>query len=180
MTLQQQLKNIENELIANLCAITDTSKLLPHTVFVEEDGENAKGEGVPVYNQYTLTAIHPDGSCTLLNPTTGENETGRHLSEINIDWLITLWNWHKEQQDVPVIENCDDLEKAKPSKELFAFLYPIDRFDRTATDETIVADYDTIDTPEPKVEKLTPDALAERVNDDSFNDQKYWIRFLKA
>lgn len=217
MTLQQQLKAIENELIANLCAITDTSKILPHTVFVEEEGENEKGEGIPICNQYTLIAMNPDGSCTLLNPRNQESETDRHLSEINIDWLVTLWNWHKEQQDVPIVENyreynpleeplrrlidvalleitcfdesvtydicanaIDQLEKAKPTKERFAFLYPTERFDRNATDEEIVADYNNIDSPEPEVEKLTPDEFAERINDESFNDQEYRVRFIKA
>lgn len=213
MTLQQQLKSIEKELVAKLCAITDTSKILPHTVYVEEEDENEKGEGIPVYNRYSLTAINSDGSCTLLNPTTQESETDRHLSEINIDWLVTLWNWHKEQQDVPIIENyrkynpleeplrrlleitcfdesvtydicakaIDDLEKAniEPPKELFAFLYPEERFDRNATDEEIVTDYDNIDSPEPEVEKLTPDEFAEKINDEFFNDQGNWVRFIK-
>ena len=34
--------------------------------------------------------------CTLRNPNTGISETGRHLSEINIDWLVTLWNSYVE------------------------------------------------------------------------------------
>lgn len=218
MTLQQQLNFIENELVARLSAITDTSRILPHTVYVEEEGENEKGEGISVYNRYSLTAINSDGSCTLLNPTTQESETDRHLSEINIDWLVTLWDWHKEQQDEPVIENypefnllekplrllldvavheipcfeqshtydicakaIDDLEKAniEPPKELFAFLYPVERFDRNATDEEIVTDYNNIDSPEPEVEKLTPDEFAEKINDEFFNDQGNWVRFIK-
>lgn len=91
MTPQEQAKSLTDKIIANLCR---TSKRpngwLPHIVYVEEEGD------YPVYNRYELIDYAPDGSCTLYNPRTDSRENDFHLNEINIDWLITLWNRHIE------------------------------------------------------------------------------------
>ena len=42
--------------------------LLPHTVYVEEEGEDDEHHGIPVYTAYKLEEIRPDGSCMLYNP----------------------------------------------------------------------------------------------------------------
>ncbi len=52
-------------------------------------------------------------------------------------------------------------------------------FQRNTPDSKILADYKKQNTDEPEVEKLTPDELAERINDDMFNDQEYYIRFIE-
>lgn len=52
--------------------------------------------GDPCYVKYKLTAIHNEtGDCLLVDAQTDEKKTCP-LSEINIDWLVTLWNRYKE------------------------------------------------------------------------------------
>lgn len=91
MTPQEQAKSLADKIIANLCRITQRpEEWLPHIVYVEEEGD------YPVYNRYELIDYAPDGSCTLYNPRTDSRENDFHLSEINIDWLITLWSRYIE------------------------------------------------------------------------------------
>lgn len=87
MTLQEQVKSLTDKIISSLCRITERpDEWLPHIVYVEEEGD------YPVYNRYELIDYTPDGSCTLYNPRTDSRKDDFHLSEINIDWLITVWN----------------------------------------------------------------------------------------
>lgn len=91
MTPQEQAKSLTDKIIANLCRTTKRPDgWLPHIVYVEEEGE------YPVYNRYELIDYTPDGSCTLYNPRTDCRQNDFHLSEINIDWLVTIWNRHIE------------------------------------------------------------------------------------
>ncbi len=91
MTPQEQAKSLTDKIIANLCRTTKRpEEWLPHIVYVEEEGD------YPVYNRYELIDYAPDGSCTLYNTRTDSWENGFHLSEINIDWLITVWNRYIE------------------------------------------------------------------------------------
>lgn len=93
---QEQVKSITDKLIANLCRITERpDDWLPHTVYVEEIGEDERSGEIPIYTRYVLEDYKADGGCTLYNPQTGERRSG-HLYEINIDWLITLWNRYVE------------------------------------------------------------------------------------
>lgn len=97
MKLQEKQKELEQEIIANLRAIPKMPEdLLPHTVYVEEEGEDADRYGIPVYTMYKLEEIRPDGSCALYNPDSRERFSCRHLHEINIDWLITVWERYLE------------------------------------------------------------------------------------
>lgn len=97
MRLQEKQKELEQEVIANLRAIPKMPEgLLPHTVYVEEEGEDADRHGVPVYTMYRLEEIRPDGSCVLYNPDSRECFPCRHLHEINIDWLVTVWERYLE------------------------------------------------------------------------------------
>lgn len=104
MRLQEKQKELEQEIIANLRAIPKMPEgLLPHTVYVEEEGEDEDRHGVPVYTMYRLEEIRPDGSCALYNPDSRERFPCRHLYEINIDWLITVWERYLElcvEQDI--------------------------------------------------------------------------------
>ena len=97
MKLQEKQKELEQEIIANLRAIPKMPEdLLPHTVYVEEEGEDAEHHGIPVYTVYKLEEIRPDGSCMLYNPDSRERFPCRHLYEINIDWLVTIWERYLE------------------------------------------------------------------------------------
>lgn len=90
-TPQEQLKSLTDNLIASFCHITKRpDEWLPHIVYVEEEGD------YPVYNRYELIDYKTDGSCTLYNPRTDISEDDHHLNEINIDWLITVWNRYVE------------------------------------------------------------------------------------
>lgn len=97
MRIQEKQKALEQEVIANLCAIPKMPEnMLPHTVYVEEEGEDGYGHGIPVYTMYRLEEIRTDGSCTLYNAESRERFTCRHLHEINMDWLgqsgNVIWN----------------------------------------------------------------------------------------
>lgn len=97
MKLQEKQKELEQEIIANLRAIPKMPEgLLPHTVYVEEEGEDDEHHGIPVYTAYKLEEIRPDGSCMLYNPDSRERFPCRHLYEINIDWLVTVWERYLE------------------------------------------------------------------------------------
>ncbi|MCM0193965.1 hypothetical protein [Bacteroides fragilis] len=263
MTLITRFNQLQNDVIAKLSAITDRPDgWLPHLVFVEEESEDQNNHGAPVYNAYRLVDFKPDGSCTLQNTITNEDDTERYLSEINIDWLMTVLNWYGElatdkdidqplprpscagfkqgdlvclneeaiQQirrgfgDAPaeyrktmLLEVCgseldsgivrvkdireDDIQEfsaeclrlflskdercflttsamSHPDKELSVFLYPLERMDRDATDEDIIADWKSDEEHDIPTRKLTPDEFAEECNDEMFADQVYWVRFI--
>ena len=93
MNYQKQVNELQQQLITRLSAITDRPDgWLPHLVYVEEEGDDENGFGTPVYNSYRLIDFNLNGDCTLRNLITGEDDMERHLSEINIDWLVTVWN----------------------------------------------------------------------------------------
>ena len=93
---QEQVKSITDKLIADLCHITERpDDWLPHTVYVEEIGEDEKCGEIPIYTRYALEGYKADGGCTLYNPQTDERRSG-HLYEININWLVTVWNRYRE------------------------------------------------------------------------------------
>ena len=59
MRIQEKQKALEQEVIANLCAIPKMPEnMLPHTVYVEEEGEDGYGHGIPVYTMYRLEDTH--------------------------------------------------------------------------------------------------------------------------
>lgn len=170
MTLYKKLEQLQNEFVAKLSAITDRpADWLPHLVFVEEEGEDCNGGGFPIYNPYRLVDFTSDGTCTLRNEVTNEEEE-RHLSEINIEWLQTVWDRYHELTLKP--------EPEEPEKELCAFLFPLDRFDRNATDEEIIADWESEEDFDVPTEKLTPDEFAAQCNDETFADQIFYVRFI--
>lgn len=84
-----QLEKITERLIADLCRSDERpDDWLPHTVYVEEVGEDESLGEIPVYTRYTLDDYEKGGSCTLRN-SEGESRSG-HLHEICIDWLFIL------------------------------------------------------------------------------------------
>lgn len=168
--LRKKLDELRDEIVARLCAITDRPEgWLPHLVFVEEEGEDGAGAGTPVYNEYRLVDFQEDGTCTLRR-TVDDEEEERHLSEINIDWLETVLNWYYELTPI--------LEPEIVEKEPCVFLFPKNKMSRNATDEEIIADWESDEDSDVCTEKLTLDEFAARCNDEAFADQVYWVRFI--
>ena len=89
MTPQEQDLKLSQNIIDSLCHISERPDgWLPHIVFVEEEGE----DGYLCYVRYNLSDYRADGTCTLQASDESIRQTNRNLSEINIDWLVTLWN----------------------------------------------------------------------------------------
>lgn len=168
MNYQKQVNELQQQLITRLSAITDRPEgWLPHLVYVEEEGDDENGFGMPVYNAYRLINFNLNGDCTLRNLITGEDDTERHLSEINIDWLVTVWNYYHElsgKKPEPVSE-----------PELRVFLFSID-LPRNISDAELIK---LLNDNDDSIEVCTPDEFAARINDESFNDTECWVRFIK-
>jgi hypothetical protein len=167
MSLHRKLDDLHKEIIAALCSVEEfPDGLLPHIVYVEEEGENSLEIGNSIFKTYSLIRIFPDGSCILEDPETG-NEEKRELSEINIDWLVVVWDYYKDLADV---KETESVKKVK-----YVFLYSIDNYNRDASNEEILSGWEN----DNGVEKLTPDEFAERINDEMFADLEYWVRFIE-
>ena len=65
-----------------------------------------------------------------------------------------------------------------PDKELFAYVFPASRFERNATDEEILADYENNWDEDEPTQKLTPDKFAAYCNDGYFNTSGQHVRFI--
>lgn len=178
---QELLRQAEKQLVSALCRIGKKPEgWLPHTVFVEEEGDS------PVYTMYRLLDIRKDGSCTLYNPQTGERFTSRHLREINIEWLVTLW---KRYLELCPEEREGSVAETWPEKgtDIRAFVWSCGLAGRDVPDEKLVRMWQespvrNTDDPEDgtlyEVECLTPDELAERINDDGFAYAEDYVRFI--
>lgn len=223
MTPQEQVKSLTDKIIVNLCRTTKRPDgWLPHIIYVEEEGD------YPVYNRYELINYTPDGTCTLYNPRTDSRETDFHLSEINIDWLITLWNryielcieqgmwkdraveilreestagemvirefveehWQNlllDENNIKTFKQCIATNE-KSSRQLYAYLWSCNYMNRNVSDKEIIEAWengpsrsktDEEDDELYEVEKLTPDELAERINDENFAFAEDYVRFIE-
>jgi len=56
----------------------------------------------------------------------------------------------------------------------YIYVYPIDKFERNADDETIVRAWK-----EGEAERYTPELFAELINDKDFNDLISWVRVIE-
>lgn len=271
MTPQEQVKHLSQNIIASLCQVSERPDgLLPHIVYVEEEGR----DGYPCYVRYRLIDYRSDGSCTLQNPGTNAQETDRHLSEINIDWLVTLWNYYKElcieqhlhsvmdeeqvkpnlppfrdgdfvrltddaiaeirrifgdtpadyrrnmllqvkymrqngadsswhigvqdihEDDVQEFDSvflrsatADDIISLSSKERFYAFIWSCNHLNRNVSDAELLEAWrngpsrstiDEEDETEYEVERLTLDELAERINDEHFNDTEDYVRFIQT
>ena len=166
MNYQQKLQNLRNEIIAEFHKIQNRPEgWLPHTVYVEDEGVDNQGRGVPVYTEYKLLDYLPDGECQLLNVVTNEEETGS-LCEIEIDWLVTVLNWYGELTGNHIY--------ADEPKELRVLVFPIE-VGRGISDEELLALWRDVDS---DVISYTPDGFASLLNDDMFDEQHNYIRFI--
>lgn len=175
------IKAIETQLINRLCWIPDPEIILPHMVFIED--VNEKGE--PEYCPYTLEAINSnERTCTLLNRSTGERDSDWQLSAINIDWLDTLWKWYREQKTYAdpellyLSEKGNQEGQTQGGGELSAFVFPLSRLERNATNAEILADYNSGHKDDELTVKFTPDEFAVYCNDGFFNDLEQSVRFI--
>lgn len=102
-TLKKQHDDLTKSVVENLCLIRDTSRILPHTVFIEEEYE-----GEPEYVKYQLLSIHEDGGCSILDCNGIRIDDQYTLYQINIDWLLTIWERHNELLVVNGLATVDD------------------------------------------------------------------------
>ena len=119
----------------------------------------------------------------MYNPQTGEHFTSRHLREINIEWLVTLWERYlelcPEKCAAFVPETC-------PGKgtDIRAFVWNCGLAGRNVSDDRLVRMWresplrSTEDETLYEVECLTLDELAERINDDCFAYAEDYVRFI--
>lgn len=165
MELHKRLSNIEQEIIDAICSIKVMPEgLLPHTVFVEET--NGKGEAV--YVKYQMIDMNPvEQNCIIYDQENNYQEE-ISLNAVSTDWLITIWNRYLELSG----------ENEPEPKTLSVFLYPSERFERNATDEEIIADYETDEGLDPCVEKYTLDEFAAMLNNEGFINQNLYARFI--
>ncbi|PXV57433.1 hypothetical protein CLV62_15217 [Dysgonomonas alginatilytica] len=165
INLNEQLTLVTKNVIDSICGIKNIPEgLLPHTVFVEE----VNSKGAPFYRKYQMVDMdRVDGNCIVYDKAAGfQDEIS--LQAVNIDWLITFWKRYLELSG----------EEEPMPKTLCVFLFPKERFDRNATDEEIIADYQADQEQDLCVEKYTPDEFAAIINDNGINYQEYFTRFI--
>ena len=170
MDSTSKIRDLQKQIIQLLCNTKIQNGVLPHTVFVEE--EDAQGD--PTYTKYRLISINRKEETCILQNTMGREGTF-NLMDINIEWLSTVLDRCHEL----IPNKKQEFPEAKSSKELWAFLYPIGRFQHNTPDHRIINGYEKYNHKDPKVEKLTPDELAEMINDGRFNDLEYYLRFIE-
>ena len=142
------------------------------------------------------------------------SETGRHLSEINTDWLVTLWNRHVESSIEQHLHSVVDEEQVTPDLPHFRegdFVRLTDEaiaeirriFGDTAADYRRnmllqvkymrqnsadnswhigvqgIHEDDVQEFAGNFLRSATADELAERINDEHFNDTEDYIRFIQ-
>ncbi|WP_304963532.1 hypothetical protein [uncultured Alistipes sp.] len=225
MTPQEQELKLSQNIIDSLCHISERPDgWLPHIVFVEEEGE----DGYLCYVRYNLSDYRADGTCTLQASDESIRQTNRNLSEINIDWLVTLWNRYVElsieqktwkdhaveillqnsnadensirefveehwqnllldNDNIKAFENWQHKDEAgEPC--YYAFIWSCHHLDRNISDVQLLEVWrngpsrsttDEDDETEYEVERLTLDELAERINDECFNDTEDYVRFIQ-
>ncbi len=76
-------------------------------------------------------------------------------------------------------ENLKAIRQQEARKELWIFSYPMNRFERNASDEEIVSDYENHKDAESLVVKMTPLEFTALINDDMFNDTDNWVRAIE-
>lgn len=161
---QGRLSDLRAEIISTLCSISEHPKdWLPHTVFVEDEEIDNRGVDSPAYIKYKLVSFNADGECQLLNVITNEQEE-RHLSEIEINWLVTVLNRYSELGG-ELIET--------PDKELYVFTYRAGH-----TDEDIIKNWESGDSYS-STKRYTLNEFADLLNEEKYPCSQYYMRFIK-
>lgn len=76
-------------------------------------------------------------------------------------------------------ENLKAIRQQETRKKLWIFSYPMNRFERNASDEEIVCDYENHKDAESLVVKMTPQEFTALINDEMFNDTDNWVRAIE-
>lgn len=85
---------------------------------------------------------------------------------------------------IPQTETSDDIsdkmsDHETDTKELFAFIRNCNQMPRDISDQELIAAWENQDGELYVVEKLTPDELAERINDEAFAYAEDYVRFIE-
>lgn len=87
-------------------------------------------------------------------------------------------HWNKEQLLADNLDSFNSQANNQTEEETWVFTYSIERFDRDASDEEIIADYERGNDDEP-TRKMTMDEFAALINDELFDDIHNWVRVIK-
>ena len=122
----------------------------------------------------------------MYNPQTGEHFTSRHLREINIEWLVTLWERYLELCPEGREDSATETRSDKRT-DIRAFVWSCSLAGRDVPDDRLIGMWQespvrSTDNPEDgtlyEVECLTLDELADRINDDCFAYAEDYVRFI--
>lgn len=99
-----------------------------------------------------------------------------------IEWAELTETYEKASAVYREIEKLEGIVSAiksdKDVQKLHAFVWHIEHLERDASDEEILKAWELQDNEVYNVSKYTPDEFAELVNDERFNDQEYYVRFI--
>ena len=99
-----------------------------------------------------------------------------------IEWAELTETYEKASAVYREIEKLEGIVSAiksdKDVQKLYAFVWHIEHLGRDASDEEILKAWELQDNEVYNVSKYTPDEFAELVNDERFNDQEYYVRFI--
>ncbi|MFR9546478.1 MAG: hypothetical protein SNJ29_13010 [Rikenellaceae bacterium] len=166
MNFQIKHQELRQEIIGKLLTIKDRPEgWLPHVVYVQDEDCDSAATNAKLYTQYSLLDFQESGECQLLNLDTNEVEPGA-LCEIDTEGLITILNWYGELTGNHIY--------ADEPKRLLTFVYPI-KMSRNITDKTLIKYWN-----EDKIVGYTPDEFAALLNDEMFDEQSYYIRFINV
>ncbi len=97
------------------------------------------------------------------------------FSEEKIESLVST-QWKPEYT---FSTNLQLIRQQEEKKELWIFSYPMNRFERNASDEEIINDYENNQDADSLVVKMTPQEFTALINDEMFNDMDNWVRVIE-
>lgn len=99
-----------------------------------------------------------------------------------IEWAELTETYEKASAVYREIEKLEGIVSAitseKDALKLHAFVWHFEHLGRDASDEEILKAWELQDNEAYNVSKYTPDEFAELVNDERFNDQEHYVRFI--
>lgn len=99
-----------------------------------------------------------------------------------IEWAELTETYEKASAVYREIEKLEGIVSAITSEKdvlkLHAFVWHFEHLERDASDEEILKAWELQDNETYNVSKYTPDEFAELINDERFNDQEHYVRFI--
>lgn len=99
-----------------------------------------------------------------------------------IEWAELTETYEKASAVYWEIEKLEGIVSAITSEKdvlkLHAFVWHFEHLERDASDKEILKAWELQDNETYNVSKYTPDEFAELVNDERFNDQEHYVRFI--